>query len=277
MLDARNTGCAGVKFFLMPDFAKVRSAGVVKVVAAAMNQAFFTLSLGVGSMLVFGSYVGRERTLLGEGFHVGLLDTVVAVSAGLIVIPACFAYGVNPGDGPGLIFATLPNVFLNMPLGRLWGSLFFLFMSFAALTTVIAVFEAILASLMEYFGWTRPKAGAVTGLAVAVLSFPCVLGFNVWSSFHPFGGDTCVLDLEDFAVSTILLPLGGLAFALYCCHRFGWGWKGFTDEANAGCGPRIPVGRSLAAGACRLYCAWVLPAAVLIVFVSGLCRFFAKN
>jgi len=270
LLDARNTGGAGLKFFLMPDFGKVREVGLTKVVAAAMNQAFFTLSLGVGSMLIFGSYIGRERALLGEGVHVGLLDTVVAISAGLIVIPACFAYGVNPGTGPGLIFLTLPNVFLHMPLGRLWGSLFFLFMCFAALTTVIAVFEAILACLMELFGWSRLKAGIVTGLGVSVLSLPCVLGFNVWSAFRPFGEGSCVLDLEDFVVSNLLLPLGGIAFALYCCHRFGWGWKGFLAEANEGEGPKVPAGRSFAANAVRLYCAYVLPLAVLLVFILGL-------
>ena len=270
VLDARNTGGAGVKFFLMPDFGRVRAVGLVKVVAAAMNQAFFTLSLGVGSMLVFGSYIGRDRSLLGEGLHVGLLDTLVAISAGLIVIPACFAYGVNPGHGTGLIFATLPNVFLHMPFGRLWGSLFFLFMCFAALTTVIAVFEAILACLMERFGWNRRKAGVVTGLGVSVLSFPCVLGFNVWSAFRPFGEGSCVLDLEDFVVSNLLLPLGGVAFALYCSHRFGWGWKGFVEEANEGNGLKIPDGRSFAADAVRFYCAYVLPLAVLLVFVLGI-------
>jgi len=270
ILDIMNTGGSGVKFFLMPDFAKVKSAGVAKVVAAAMNQAFFTLSLGIGSMLIFGSYVGRERTILGEGIHVGMLDTVVAISAGLIVIPACFAYGVNPGQGPGLIFATLPNVFLHMPLGRLWGSLFFLFMSFAALTTVIAVFEAILAGLMDYFGWSRLKAGIVTGLGISVLSFPCILGFNVWSAFCPFGEGSCVLDLEDFVVSNLLLPLGGVAFALYCCHRFGWGWKGFVSEANAGEGVKIPEGRAITAKAVRIYCAYILPTVVMLIFILGI-------
>ena len=276
VIDARNTGGAGVKFFLMPDFGKVQAVGLAKVVAAAMNQAFFTLSLGVGSMLVFGSYIGRERSLLGEGMHVGLLDTVVAISAGLIVIPACFAHGVNPGTGPGLIFVTLPNVFLHMPLGRLWGSLFFLFMCFAALTTVVAVFEAILACLMELFGWSRLKAGILTGLGVSALSLPCVLGFNVWSAFHPLGADSCVLDLEDFVVSNILLPLGGVAFALYCSHRFGWGWKGFVEEANEGDGLKIPVGRSFAATAARLYCAYALPVLVLLVFVLGMVDKFGR-
>lgn len=269
-LDIRNTGGTGVSFYLMPDFARMKSIGIVKVVTEAMNQAFFTLSLGIGSMLIFGSYIGRDRTLLGEGLHVALLDTAVAISAGFIIIPACFAYGVNPGHGTGLIFVTLPNVFLNMPLGRLWGSLFFMFMSFAAMTTVIAVFEGILACLMEYFGWGRVKAGVVTGVGVAVLSLPCVFGFNLWSEFHPLGKGSCVLDLEDFIVSNLLLPLGGLSFVFYCCHRFGWGWKGFLGEANAGEGMKLPSGRSVAATAVRLYCAYLLPAAVLLVFVLGL-------
>ncbi len=269
-LDIRNTGGTGAGFYLMPDFARMKSIGVVKVVTEAMNQAFFTLSLGIGSMLIFGSYIGRDRTLLGEGFHVAVLDTAVAISAGLIIIPACFAYNVNPGQGQGLIFVTLPNVFLHMPLGRLWGSLFFVFMSFAALTTVIAVFEGILASLMEYFGWSRVKAGIATGAGVAVFSLPCVFGFNLWSEFHPLGKGSCVLDLEDFIVSNLLLPLGGLAFVFYCCHRFGWGWKDFLGEANAGEGVKVPSGRSFAANALRLYCAYLLPAAVLLVFVLGM-------
>ena len=277
VLDTANAGGAGVGFFLKPDFAKVKETGIANVAAAAMNQAFFTLSLGVGSMEIFGSYAGKDRTLLGEGIHVVALDTVVAISAGLIVIPACFAYGVDPGEGPGLVFVTLPNVFRAMPLGRLWGSLFFVFMSFAALTTVIAVFEAILASLMEYFGWSRVKAGAITGIGVAVLSMPCVLGFNLWSAFRPFGNGSCVLDLEDFAVSNILLPLGGLAFSLYCCHRFGWGWKGFLDEANAGEGPKIPSADSFAARAVRLYCAYALPVVVLLVFALGLADKFTNR
>ena len=273
-LDMRNTGGEGARFYLMPDFARMRSIGVARVVAEAMNHAFFTLSLGVGSMSIFGSYIGRDRTLLGEGLHVALLDTAVAISAGLIIIPACFAYGVNPGGGPGLIFVTLPNVFLNMPAGRLWGALFFAFMSCAALTTVIAVFECILACLMDYFGWSRAKAGAATGIGVALFSFPCLLGFNVWSAFTPFGKGTCVMDLEDFFVSNLILPLGGLAFALYCCHRFGWGWKGFVAEANAGAGPKVPFAlegrRGFAAEAVRIYCAYVLPAIVLAIFAIGL-------
>jgi len=264
-LDARDGDPTGLKFYLIPDFARMRSIGIVKVVTEAMNHAFFTLSLGIGSMAIFGSYIGRNRTLLGEALNVGLLDTVVAVSAGLVIFPACFAFGVNPGQGPGLIFATLPNVFNTMPLGRVWGTLFFVFMSFAALTTVIAVFENILACFRDAFGMTRLQAALLTGVLVAVLSFPCLLGFNVWSAFAPFGKGSCVLDLEDFLVSNLLLPLGGFAFAIYCCHHFGWGWKSFLEEVNAGKGPLVADRPWL-----RIYCAYVLPVIIIGIFVMGL-------
>ncbi|MDE3274527.1 MAG: sodium-dependent transporter, partial [Verrucomicrobiota bacterium] len=269
-LDAKNSGSAGLKFYLVPDFARMKSVGVVKVVVEAMNHAFFTLSLGIGSMSIFGSYIGRDRALLGETLHVCLLDTLVAVSAGLIIIPACFAYGVHPGQGPGLIFTTLPNVFNDMPLGRLWGSLFFVFMSCAALTTVIAVFENILACLMDAFGWSRRRAGLVTGGALVFLALPCLLGFNVWGAFQPFGAGSCVLDLEDFLVSNLILPIGGISFALYCSHRFGWGWRNFLAEANTGRGPRVP-------SALRVYCAYVLPAIVVALFILGLVDRFAPR
>ena len=264
-LDWRHSDLAGLKFYLVPDFARMRSIGVAKVTVEAMNHAFFTLSLGIGAMAIFGSYIGRDRTLLGESLHVAVLDTVVAVFAGIIIIPSCFAYGVNPGQGPGLIFTSLPNVFNNMPLGRVWGTLFFVFMSCAAMTTVIAVFETILACLRDRFGLSRAKAGLVTGGVLAVLSLPCIFGFNLWSSFHPLGGDSIVLDLEDFVVSNLLLPLGGLAFALYCCHRYGWGWKNFLGEANAGSGLKLPAVASV-----RIYCAYVLPLVVFIIFALGL-------
>jgi len=257
----------GLRFYLVPDFARMRSVGLGTVVANAMNQAFFTLSLGIGAMTIFGSYIGRERTLLGEAAHVTVLDTVVALCAGLIVIPACFAYGVEPGQGPGLIFVTLPNVFNHMPGGRLWGSLFFLFMCFAALSTVLAVFEAIIASVRDYAGWSRRRASALVAAAMPLLSLPCVFGFNVWSRFQPLGKGSCVLDLEDFLVSDLLLPLGALAFAFYCAHRFGWGWRRFLDESNAGCGLRFPVGL-------RVYCGYVLPLVILSVFAVGLVRRF---
>jgi len=257
----------GLRFYLIPDFARMRSIGLGTVVANAMNQAFFTLSLGIGAMTIFGSYIGRGRTLLGEAVHVTILDTVVALCAGFIIIPACFAYGIEPGQGPGLLFVTLPNVFNQMPCGRIWGSLFFLFMCFAALSTVLAVFEAIIASVRDYTGWNRPRACALVAVALPLLSLPCVFGFNVWSKFQPLGKGSCVLDLEDFLVSDLLLPLGALAFALYCTHRFGWGWKRFLGEANAGSGLRFP-------GALRVYCGYVLPLVILAVFVVGLSRRF---
>jgi len=258
---------AGVRFFLVPDWAQVQKAGVANVVVNAMNQAFFTLSLGIGSMAIFGSYIGRDRALMGEAVNVTLLDTFVAVCSGFIILPACFAFGIEPGQGPGLVFVTLPNVFNRMAGGRIWGALFFLFMSFAALTTVLAVFEGILAGIRDYTGWSRRRACAVLALAMPILSAPCVLGFNVWSGFHPLGADTCILDLEDFIVSDILLPVGGLAFALYCCHRFGWGWERFVDEADAGRGMKFPK-------FLRGYCAYGLPAVIVGILVIGFLRRF---
>ena len=257
----------GLAFYMLPNFERMKSVGVVTVIVNAMNQAFFTLSLGIGAMTIFGSYIGRERTLLGEAVNVAVLDTVVAICAGLVIIPACFAYGIEAGQGPGLVFVTLPNVFNHMPCGRLWGSLFFLFMCFAALSTVLAVFETIVACVRDYTGWGRGKACALIGVLMPALSLPCILGFNAWSGFQPFGQGSNVLDLEDFLVSDILLPLGALAFALFCCHRYGWGWKAFADEANAGIGPRLNQGL-------RVYCAYVLPLVVAAVFVMGLVRRF---
>ena len=239
----------------------------MRVVVEAMNQSFFSLSLGIGSMAIFGSYIGRRHALLGEAVNVAVLDTGVAIAAGLIIIPACFAFGIEPGQGPGLVFVTLPNVFNSMPLGRLWGSLFFLFMSFAALTTVLAVFENVVACVMDYTGFGRRRACRACGVALVILSLPCVLGFNVWSSFKPFGEGSCVLDLEDFMVSDILLPLGAIAFAVFCCHRYGWGWEKFLAEANAGEGRRFPSWL-------RLYCAYVVPLVVFAIFVLGLLRRF---
>ena len=257
----------GVAFYLVPDFAKVREIGVGNVLVEAVNQAFFTLSLGVGAMAIFGSYIGRGHQLFGEAVNVAALDTSVALAAGLIVIPACFAFGIEPAQGPGLVFVTLPNVFNSMPLGRLWGSLFFAFMGFAALTTVLAVFENIVACIMDFTGLSRRRACALCALLIGVLSMPCVLGFNVWSSFEPFGKGTCVLDLEDFVVSDIMLPLGSLAFALFCTRRYGWGWKNFLAEVNAGEGWPFPE-------KLRLYCAYGIPLIILSLFVTGLLRRF---
>ncbi len=257
----------GVEFYLVPDFAKVREIGVLKVLSEAMSQAFFTLSIGIGSMAIFGSYIGRERALFGESLNVVALDTVVAISAGLIVIPACFAFGIAPSQGPGLVFVTLPNVFNSMPFGRWWGALFFVFMSFAALTTVFAVFENVAACIVDFTGLGRGGACALAASLIGALSLPCVLGFNIWSSFRPFGEGTCVLDLEDFVVSDVLLPLGAVAFAIFCTSRYGWGWKRFLSEANAGEGAKFP-------SFLRLYCAYVLPLVIGAMFVSGLVRRF---
>lgn len=257
----------GVAFYLVPDLATVREIGVVRVIVEAMNQSFFSLSLGIGSMAIFGSYLDRDRALLGEAASVAVLDTGVAVTAGLVVIPACFAFGIEPGQGPGLVFVTLPNVFNSMPFGRIWGPLFFLFMSFAALTTVLAVFENVVACFMDISGASRRCACWACGFALAVLSLPCILGFNVWSGFRPFGDGSCVLDLEDFIVSDLMLPLGALAFALFCCRRYGWGWERFLAEANTGIGPRFPSWL-------RLYCAYGVPAITCSIFVIGVLRRF---
>jgi NSS family neurotransmitter:Na+ symporter len=252
----------GLKFYLMPDFNRLVENGIWNTVYAALGQAFFTLSLGIGSMALFGSYIGRDRSLLGEAMIVTGLDTFVALCAGLIIFPACFAYGVNPGAGPGLIFVTLPNMFSNMPGGRWWSTLFFLFMSFAAMTTVVSVFELLIAASMERCGWSRKKAGAINFVALFILSLPCVFGFNIWSHFAPLGEGTIVLDLEDFIVSNNLLPLGSLVYILFCCSRYGWGWDNFTAEANIGEGAKVP-------NALRTYCTWVVPAAIAVIFICG--------
>lgn len=255
----------GVEFYLVPDFARMKAIGIGKVVVEAMNQAFFTLSLGIGAMAIFGSYIKRERALLGEALNVACLDTFVALMAGLIIMPACFAFNVSPGAGPGLLFVTLPKVFAAMPLGRLWSSLFFLFMSFAALSTVLAVFETILACFCDYTGYSRRKGCLILAIAVPILSLPCVFGFNLLAGFCPFGEDSCVLDLEDFIVSNLLLPLGAIAFMLYTTRTFGWGWKNFLAEANAGKGAKVPAAEGL-----RVYCGYFLPAIVFVVFLIGL-------
>ena len=252
----------GLKFYLLPDFGKMVESGLGEAIYAAMGQAFFTLSLGIGAMAIFGSYIGRDRRLTGEAVDVAVLDTAVALLAGLIIFPACSAFDVNPGEGPGLVFVTLPNVFNQMAGGSIWGALFFLFMSFAALTTVIAVFENIISFAMDLWGWTRKKAVLVNGVLIALLSLPCALGFNVFSNFHPLGGTTTIQDLEDFLVSNNLLPLGSLVYLLFCVSRYGWGWDNFVAEADAGEGMRFP--RKL-----RFYFTWILPFLVLAVFVVG--------
>ena len=258
-------GSQGLRFYLVPDLARMKKVGIGNVVAGAMNQAFFTLSLGIGAMAIFGSYIGKERALMGESARVAALDTLVALCSGLIIFPACFAYGVQPDSGPSLIFITLPNIFNHMPLGRVWGSLFFVFMSFAAFSTVLGVFENIVSCTMDLSGWSRKKACLFNGILMLLLSMPCVLGFNVLSKFQPLGPGTGVLDLEDFVVSNLLLPLGSLIFIFFCTSRYGWGWKNFTKEANTGKG--LKVQRWM-----RGYMCYVLPVLGAVILVLGLIR-----
>lgn len=252
----------GIKFYLVPNMENVKTVGLGSVVAAAMNQSFFTLSLGIAAMEIFGSYMGKEHTLLGEGARICALDTFVAVSAGLIIFPACFSYNVEVTQGPGLIFVTLPNVFVNMSGGRIWGSLFFLFMTFASFSTVIAVFENIMSSCMDNFGWSRKKAALINGIIILVASIPCVLGYNVWSNIHPIGGRD-ILDSEDFIVSNILLPLGSLVYLLFCVTRYGWGFEKYREEANIGKGLKV-------AAWMKWYFLLVLPVLILAIFIIGI-------
>jgi len=260
-------GSEGLKFYLVPSLAKMQEEGVLNVVVGAMNQAFFTLSLGIGSMAIFGSYIGKDRALMGECVRICALDTMVALCAGLIIFPACSAYGVDVKSGPALIFMTLPNVFNNLPMGRFWGSLFFLFMTFAAFSTVLAVFENIISCVCELTGWSRKKTCLVCGIAIFILSLPCVLGYNVWSDVHPIAGRD-VLDSEDFIVSNLLLPIGSLLFILFCTTRYGWGWDKFLAEANEGTGLKV-------AKWMRPYMTYVLPVIVAVILVMGLVNFFA--
>lgn len=259
----------GVRFYLIPDFHKITEYGLFEVVFAAMGQAFFTLSLGIGAMAIFGSYIAKEHTLTGESIRICTLDTIVALLAGLIIFPACFAFQVNPGEGPGLVFVTLPNIFNQMAGGRIFGTLFFIFMSFAALSTIIAVFENILSFSIDLFGWTRKKAVAVNFVAILLLSLPCVFGFNIWSAIAPLGADSTIQDLEDFIVSNNLLPLGSLGYLLFCTSRYGWGWKSFIKEADSGKGVKFPQWS-------RIYVSFILPAIVLFIFIMGYVQKFVK-
>ena len=260
-------GGEGLRFYLVPDIQRMRDIGLGTVAMAAMNQSFFTLSLGIGAMAIFGSYIGKEHALCGEAVRVAALDTFVAFVSGLIIFPACSAFGVDAGSGPRLIFITLPNIFSHMAGGRLWGSLFFLFMSFAAFSTVLAVFENILACCMDLTGCSRRKASAVNVVLMILLSLPCVLGFNVLSGVEILGGN--IMDLEDFLVSNILLPLGSLLYLLFCVSRRGWGWNSFIQEANTGRGLRISNGL-------RFYMTYILPCVILLIFLLGMWdKFFA--
>lgn len=259
----------GVRFYLIPDFHKITEYGLFEVVFAAMGQAFFTLSLGIGAMAIFGSYIAKEHTLTGESIRICTLDTIVALLAGLIIFPACFAFQVNPGEGPGLVFVTLPNIFNQMAGGRIFGTLFFIFMSFAALSTIIAVFENILSFSIDLFGWTRKKTVAVNFVAILLLSLPCVFGFNIWSAIAPLGAGSTIQDLEDFIVSNNLLPLGSLGYLLFCTSRYGWGWKSFIKEADSGKGVKFPQWS-------RIYVSFILPAIVLFIFIMGYVQKFVK-
>lgn len=256
-------GAEGLSFYLLPDFSAIEKVGITNILVSAMNQAFFTLSIGMGSMAIFGSYIGKDRSLLGESVNVALLDTFVAVASGLIIFPACSAYGVDVTSGPKLLFITLPNIFNNIPLGRLWGSLFFVFLSFAALSTVLAVFECIIANTMDLWGLSRKKACIINGILLFLLSVPCCLGFNILSGFQPLGAGSTILDLEDTAVSNFILPLGSLVFILFCVTKKGWGWDNFVNEANTGKGLKI---KRFMKG----YMTYVLPVLVMFVFIMGL-------
>ncbi len=255
-------GMEGVKFYLLPDFQRAAEAGLGNVITAAMNQAFFTLSLGIAAMEIFGSYMSRDNTLTSEAVRICLLDTFVALMAGLIIFPACFAFDVEPGQGPALIFMILPKVFLNMAGGRLWGALFFLFMTFASFSTVIAVFENLQANAIDNFGWSRKKAALANCVFILIASMPCVLGYNLWSGLHLIGGRD-VLDSEDFIVSNLLLPLGSLVYLLFCVSKKGWGYDRYLEEANAGEGIKMP--RWL-----WPYFQFVLPVLILIILIQGL-------
>lgn len=262
----------GVKFYLIPNFSLIKENGIGTVIYAAMSQAFFTLSIGIGAMEIFGSYMNRDRTLVGESISIVLLDTLVALTAGFIIIPACFAYNIEPGAGPSLLFITLPNVFNNMSYGQIWGTLFFIFMSFAALSTVIAVFENIIAFYIDGFGWSRNKAVIVNLILIILLSLPAVLGFNVLSDIQLMGEGTSIMDVEDFLVSYNLLPLGSMVFVLFCTHKKGWRWPNVIQEANIGKGMKIKATSLL-----KFYMSWILPLIIIVVYLKGYYDFFAGH
>ena len=252
----------GLKYYLVPDFKRMTSHSLGEVIFAALGQAFFTLSIGMGSMAVFGSYISKERSLLGETVSIALLDTFVAFTAGLIVIPSCFAYNVDPAAGPGLVFQTLPNIFNSMPGGRVWGTLFFLFMIFAAMSTVVAVFENIISFGIDSWGWSRKKACIINIFLVIILSCPAALGFNLLSGITPLGEGSTILDFEDFIVSNNILPIGSLVYVLFCTTRYGWGWDNFINEANTGKGIKFPKGL-------KIYAKYILPIILIVIWIVG--------
>ena len=255
-------GTEGLKFYLLPDVQRMQDVGIFETVTAAMNQAFFTLSLGIGSMAIFGSYIDKSRSLLGESVNIAILDTFVALVSGLIIFPTCFAFDISPDMGPSLIFITLPNIFNSMAGGRVWGTLFFVFMTFAAFSTILAVFENIISCGMDLFHWSRKKSCLINLIALTVLSLPCVLGFNIWSAFQPLGEGSGVLDLEDFIVSNVLLPAGSLIYLLFCVTRYGWGFENYLKETNTGEGLKMPKG-------IRIYVTYILPVLLLFLIVKG--------
>ena len=252
----------GVKFYLIPNFNSIKENGVGNTIFAAMSHAFFTLSVGMGNMEIFGSYLNKEHSLLGESGRILCVDTFVALMAGFIIIPACFSYGVTPDAGPSLLFLTLPNIFSNMPGGTIWSGLFFVFMAFAALSTVITVFESIISFHMDITGWSRKKVVGINIPLMILLSMPAILGYNLWSNVHPLGGTTNIMDLEDFLVSYNILPLGGLLFVLFCTRKNGWGWANFLKEANEGAGAKVPA-------ILEKYMAYILPLIVSAIYLKG--------
>ncbi len=256
-------GLDGLKFYLLPDLARTKEVGIWETITAAMNQAFFTLSLGIGAMGIFGSYIDKKRSLLGESVNIAVLDTFVAFVSGLIIFPSCSAFGISPDQGPQLIFITLPNIFNNMTGGRIWGTLFFIFMTFAAFSTILAVFENIISCGMELFGWSRKKSCLINLIALILLSLPCSFGYNLWSAFQPLGEGSTVLDLEDFLVSNIILPVGSLWYLLFCVTRSGWGFDKYQAEANTGEGLKLP--RQI-----RFYVTYILPALLILLNLKGL-------
>lgn len=255
-------GAEGLKFYLLPDVQRMRDVGIPETITAAMNQAFFTLSLGLGSMAIFGSYVDKNHTLLGESVNIAILDTFVAFVSGLIIFPSCFAFTISPDMGPSLIFITLPNIFNHMAGGRIWGTLFFIFMTFAAFSTILAVFENIISCGMDLFGWSRKKSCMINLAALIALSLPCVFGYNIWSAIQPLGEGSTILDLEDFMVSNVLLPLGSLVYLLFCVTRFGWGFENYLKETNTGEGMKMPKW-------IRIYVTYILPILLLFLTLNG--------
>ena len=252
----------GLKFFLLPDFNRFLETGPAEVIFAAMGQAFFTLSLGMGGMAIFGSYINKNRALPGEALRIMGIDVSVAMMSGLIVFPICFAFSVSPDAGPGLLFVTLPNIFNQMVGGQFWGTLFFLFMSFAALTTVIGAFENIVSYWIDTWGWSRRRASWFNAVALILLSMPTVLGFNLWSGIQPLGAGSTILELKDMILSTTVLPLGALVFLFFTTSRYGWGWKSFRAEANTGEGLKLAIWT-------RFYISWILPVIILVIFIRG--------